>query len=120
LSAKFEVFMAADGSYIHMTGRDRYKSGVALGVSTVDYFTPSPLIVSPNGRGASGGISESGWWIAKYGNQPAVDIYCLSDAGRYLLMQRFGIQLREQRKNLPNSFVCVFHGSLDWVIYGSF
>jgi hypothetical protein len=96
--AKFEAFMVAEGPYIHMTGRNGYTSGTALGVSTIDHFTPRPHVDLGNGDCLMG-KTKSGWWIAKYGNQPTVDISCLSEAGRDLLMQRFGIRSRDTRKN---------------------
>jgi hypothetical protein len=114
---KFKASMISQGPYLHVMYRDGRQSGTALGVSTIDHIMPSDRFYCGK-TSVPFGAAYPGWWIAKYGNQPMVDISFLSETGRHLLMQRFGIQLRDERKDANEVFrqSDAFRALCRWVV----
>lgn len=67
-------------------------SGVALGVSSINYVENDLLW----------GRARAGWWVCKYDNETRININSLSPAGRRTLAVQFGLLLRD-----PNSYAIV-------------
>lgn len=109
---RFSAIMAVDGPYLGMTAPDGQYDGVSLGISTVHYFRKVP--------GDTGiDADKTGWWLAKYGNQPRVDFNRMSEPARKEVMRQFGILFRDlevhRDPNVTFRESPAFQGLREWV-----
>lgn len=109
---KFSALMATDGPYISMTDPSGLTSGVSMGVSRVNYFPEDSSHLRFGAR-------ESGWWLAKYDNQPRINLNGLSESAREEVMRQFGIlSVRAAIRQHPADAFRnspAFQGLRDWV-----
>jgi hypothetical protein len=113
----FKASTSVYGPYLHAYYPDRPSSGTYLGISRINHFKPRPRQDIPGRWIAS--VSRFGWSVAKYGDQPQVDVNCLSENDRNDLMRQFGIEdaLAPSGNNSEQAFrkSDAFRGLCVWV-----